>query len=123
MVKAGCSRERRSGNAIGYATLFFVCEGIMVVTCGLILRGRALFNDIDLGPRGVMGSGALAFTSYAIALWASTKLPIAAVATLRESSVLFAAGLAVLMLGERLYPARVLGTVLVFGGLAIAKSG
>jgi uncharacterized membrane protein len=114
---------RRSGNPIGYAAMFFVREGITIVICGLVMRGRALCDDIDLGPRGVMGSGALAFASYAIALWASTKMPIAAVATLRESSVLFAAALAVLMLGERLYPARVFGAVLVFGGLAIAKSG
>ena len=45
-------------------------------------------------------AGLLAFFCYAVILWAYTVLPIAVVTTLRETSVLFAVLLGVLVLGE-----------------------
>ena len=45
-------------------------------------------------------AGLFAFCCYAVILWAYTVLPISVVTTLRESSVVFAVLLGVLVLGE-----------------------
>ena len=63
-----------------------------------------------------LGGGA-SIGSYAIALWAMTRAPIASVAALRETSVLFAALLGTVLLKERFGWQRAIGTgVIVAGG-------
>ena len=58
--------------------------------------------------------------SYAIALWAMTVAPVAAVAALREMSVLFAVLLGSLVLKEKLSAQRILATVvIILGAIAI----
>ena len=54
--------------------------------------------------------------SYAIALWAMTRAPVAAVAALRETSVLFAAVLGTVLLKERFGVQRAIGTLGVVSG-------
>ena len=51
-------------------------------------------------PLAALG-GAASIGSYAIALWAMTRAPVASVAALRETSVLFAAVLGTVLLKER----------------------
>jgi drug/metabolite transporter (DMT)-like permease len=59
--------------------------------------------------------------SYGIALWAMTRLPIAVVACLRETSVLFAAAIAVIVLKEPLRAVRIVAAVLVVCGLILIR--
>ena len=59
--------------------------------------------------------------SYWIAIWAMTVAPIAIVAALRETSVLFAAVIAVVVLKEPLRPARVVAAVMIVAGLAMIR--
>ena len=61
--------------------------------------------------------------SYGIALWAMTLAPIAVVAALRETSVIFGMLLAMWLLGERLTPLRGVSVLLVVGGAALLKLG
>ena len=75
------------------------------------LRGRAL--------PGLSG-GACGLASYGIAIWAMTQAPIALVAALRETSVIFGMLLAIVFLGERFSPLRALAVVLVAcGGMVL----
>jgi drug/metabolite transporter (DMT)-like permease len=60
---------------------------------------------------------AASFGSYAIALWAMTQAPVATVAALRETSVLFAAALGTLWLKEGFGPLRAAGTLVVVAGV------
>ncbi len=70
-------------------------------------------------PIATLGSCA-SLGAYGIALWAMTRAPIASVAALRETSVLFAALIGVLMLKERFRFQRALGTgVIVVGVMAL----
>jgi uncharacterized membrane protein len=55
--------------------------------------------------------------AYGIAIWAMTKAPIALVAALRESSVIFGMLLAIFFLGERVTLCRVLAVLLVAAGM------
>ena len=65
---------------------------------------------------GLLG-GVCSLGSYGIAIWAMTKAPIAMVASLRESSVIFGMLLAVVFLGERVTFFRVLAVLLVAAGV------
>ena len=69
---------------------------------------------------GTLG-GLASMGSYGIALWAMTLAPIAVVAALRETSVIFGMLLAMWLLGERFTPLRGVSVLLVVGGAALLK--
>ena len=73
-------------------------------------------------PLAAMG-GAASIGSYAIALWAMTRAPVASVAALRETSVLFATVLGTLMLKERFGLQRAAGAVVIVGGVMALRLG
>jgi len=90
-----------------------------------------LLYALMLGPRrvatGVGGRATLvglgAFGSYGLTLAALELAPAAAVAAVRETSVLFAVALAPVWLGERVSWERALGAVAVVGGVALVALG
>jgi drug/metabolite transporter (DMT)-like permease len=55
--------------------------------------------------------------AYGIALWAMTRAPVALVAVLRETSVVFAALFGALFLGEKFTRRRLVATGAVLAGL------
>jgi drug/metabolite transporter (DMT)-like permease len=59
--------------------------------------------------------------SYSIAIWAMTLAPIAIVAALRETSVLFGAAIAVVVLREPLRALRVLAALMIVTGLTLIR--
>jgi drug/metabolite transporter (DMT)-like permease len=59
--------------------------------------------------------------AYGIALWAMTRAPVALVAVLRETSVIFAALFAALFLGEKLTRRRLVATGAVLAGLVVLR--
>ena len=71
---------------------------------------------------GLIG-GTLSLASYAIAIWAMTVAPIALVAALRETSVLFAAAIAVIVLKEPLQRPRIIAAVMIVAGLVLIRLG
>lgn len=69
--------------------------------------------------RGLAG-GAGSILSYGLALWAMTKAPVAVVAALRETSILFAIVISVVILNEKASLWRyVAGGVIAFGVLTM----
>ena len=70
-----------------------------------------------------LGGAAASMGSYGIALWAMTQAPIATIAALRETSVLFAALLGTWLLKERFTRRRAVGTAaIVVGVMALRLS-
>ena len=78
----------------------------------------AYARDRGIGP---MGIGIASMSAYAIALWAMTLAPVAMVAALRETSVLFALLIARVMLGERFGPMRWAGAASIVAGVAALR--
>jgi drug/metabolite transporter (DMT)-like permease len=70
--------------------------------------------------RGLLG-GVCTLTAYTLALWAMTQAPIALVAALRETSVVFALFIATLLLRERWTVLRTLAALTVAAGGIILK--
>jgi drug/metabolite transporter (DMT)-like permease len=116
---------RRSGAPAGYTIRIFLLTGLGVgLGAGFApARARALAALARarpwLGPVG----GACTLGSYGIALWAMTLAPVAAIAALRETSILFATAIAGLVLRERVGPARLLGAGLIAGGAMAMRLG
>jgi len=65
--------------------------------------------------------GSCVMGSYSIVLWAMTQAPIATVAAIRETSVLFAFMFAVVFLKEPLYPLRIVGMLGVCCGVVLIR--
>jgi drug/metabolite transporter (DMT)-like permease len=89
----------------------------------LFLRGRpaaiALVRDWRLGLIG----GVAAFLGYAIVIWAMTQAPIAAVAALRETSVVFAAIIGVVALREPFHAQRAIAALVILAGIILLRIG
>ncbi len=73
-------------------------------------------------PKAALG-GCASIGSYAIALWAMTQAPVASVAALRETSVLFAALLGTWVLKENFGLQRAVGTAVVVLGVIALRLG
>jgi drug/metabolite transporter (DMT)-like permease len=87
----------------------------------LSLRGRAVIEGLRRQWRLGLGGGAAAFVAYALVVWAMTQAPIAAVAALRESSVLFAAVIGVLALGEPFKGVRAAAALVILAGVVVLR--
>jgi drug/metabolite transporter (DMT)-like permease len=73
-------------------------------------------------PAGIVG-GACSLASYAIALWAMTRAPVAAVAAIRETSIVFGVALGVLVLHERVTWICALAVIAVTLGVYAMRAG
>lgn len=109
---------RLSGNPAGYAACHFVMDAIALAPFGGVAALRALGANWRPQLPVVLLGGACTLGSYGIALWAMTRAPIAMVAAAREMSVVFAAILGALFLGERFGRLRWAAVALTAMGLA-----
>ncbi|MBV8440239.1 MAG: EamA family transporter [Hyphomicrobiales bacterium] len=89
----------------------------------LLLRGRSVpFAFVRDWRRGLAG-GLAAFVGYAVVIWAMTQAPIAAVAALRETSVVFAALIGVVLLGEPFQTQRAVAALVILTGVVTLRLG
>ena len=108
-------------SAASYVTVMFVLDGLPYPSLVWLRRSpegkRAILAYARRRwPLATLG-GAASIGSYTIALWAMTRAPVASVAALRETSVLFAAVLGTWLLKERFGLQRGLGTAVIVGGV------
>jgi drug/metabolite transporter (DMT)-like permease len=99
----------------------FVGIGPVMALYALARNGGRALGDAGRLWRTGLGGGALQLGSYGIAIWAMTVAPIAIVAALRETSVLFGALIAVIVLKEPLRMGRVLAALLIVTGLVLIR--
>lgn len=113
--------------AIRYVMMLFVLDGIAYPSIVWLRRtreGRAAIVAYarKRWPVAAMG-GSASIGAYAIALWAMTRAPVASVAALRETSVLFAAVIGTVVLKERFGLQRALGTGVIVAGVMALRFG
>ncbi len=114
---------RASGHALRYVALLFLVDGLPYFALVLWQRRAALAPTFGYmrrrWPIALLGACA-SLGAYGIALWAMTQAPVASVAALRETSVLFAALIGIVVLKERFRLQRALGTgAVLFGVMAL----
>jgi phosphonate utilization associated putative membrane protein len=114
---------RISGNVVQYVAMLFVLDGWPFAVLVFLHRKGRIWAYVQGRWPLALGGAVASVGSYAIALWAMTVAPMAMVAALRETSVLFAAILGAWFLKEHWTPNRVLGTVSVVGGVMALRLG
>jgi phosphonate utilization associated putative membrane protein len=115
---------RVAGNALQYVVLLFVLDGWPFGLIVLRRRGWAVAAPYVRKRWPVaVGAAAASLGSYGIALWAMTRAPVATVAALRETSVLFAALLGCWFLKEAFTLQRAAGTAAIVAGVMALRLG
>lgn len=110
---------RKSSAPAAYTMWIFLFTAVGVLLLARRRRGE-LLPFVRRHPL-LLGGGALSVGSYGVALWAMTQAPVAVVAALRETSILFATAIALLVLRERVGPLRLLGAALIACGAAAMR--
>ncbi|MDO9487025.1 MAG: EamA family transporter, partial [Sphingomonadaceae bacterium] len=118
---ADAAGARVAGSAIGFAAWMFVVDGVAMTAFALATRGSAVLTSLRPGLRNGAVAGALSLGSYTIVIWAFTQAPVAMVAALRETSVLFAVAIAALLLGEQVAPRRWAAALIIAAGVATMR--
>jgi len=125
---------RRAGNPFGYAGLLFVLMGPVFPVMAVfrrraswrpvfrrpVFRWRPVFRrrDLAVARRGLL-AGLLSLIAYGTVLWAQTRGPLAEVAAVRETSVVFAALIGMIFLRESFGTRRVAASIMIAVGIVL----
>jgi drug/metabolite transporter (DMT)-like permease len=112
---------RLSLNAPAYSLWLFLGIACLLGPYAFVRSRGAVLKPLGASWRSALVGGAMQAFSYTTALWAMTLAPIALVAALRETSVLFGAGIAVIWLREPLRKPRVVAALLIVCGLILIR--
>jgi drug/metabolite transporter (DMT)-like permease len=112
---------RLADSANAYSVALFIGIGPVIMAYALARRGRQVLAAIGRHWGLGLAGGMLQLGSYGIAIWAMTLTPIAIVAALRETSVLFGAAIAVVFLKEPLRASRVVAALMIVVGLMLIR--
>jgi len=115
---AGPTFEHR----LSYIAWLCVVEGPWLLVLAVALRPRTVWTHLrKTWWRGVIG-GLIANTGYGIAIYALVLGPMAHVAALRETSVLFGALMGALLLGESFGRRRIAAAAVIVAGLVLMNA-
>jgi drug/metabolite transporter (DMT)-like permease len=112
---------RVSENVIAYVAWMFLLTAPVLSTSAYFLRGRAVFSISPSQWRSGFIAGTLSAVAYWIAVWGMTQAPIALVAALRETSILFAVLLGVFFFGEKLDRWKIVAAVMIVIGVIVTR--
>jgi drug/metabolite transporter (DMT)-like permease len=112
---------RLAGSANAYTVALFIGIGPVMALYAVAHNDDGALGDARRLWRTGLAGGALQLGSYGIAIWAMTLAPIAIVAALRETSVLFGALIAVVVLKEPLRAGRLVAALLIVSGLVLIR--
>lgn len=112
---------RLAGNPNAYSLWLFIGIAVVMLPYALYRDGPDVIPAMQRFWRRGFAGGALQVLSYGIAIWAMTVAPIAVVATLRETSVLFGAVIAVVVLKEPLRAVRIAAAGMIVCGLILIR--
>lgn len=117
------SGVRLATSAASYAVWLFVCDAAWAFVLCLYFRGRAALPVIARNWKLGLMTGGLSGAAYWLVMWAMTKAPIAAVASLRETSILFAMMISVFALGEKMTAWRSAAALGIVAGVIALRFG
>jgi drug/metabolite transporter (DMT)-like permease len=104
---------------LAYIAWLCVLEGPWLLVLAIVLRPQTVFGHLRrTWWRGVIG-GVIANVGYGIAIYALVLGPMAHVAALRETSVLFGALMGTLLLGEPFGRRRIGAAAVIVAGLVL----
>ncbi|MDJ0944959.1 MAG: EamA family transporter [Kiloniellales bacterium] len=112
---------RLAGTALGFYC-WLTIGNVILFAAFIACTQPGLLLAVPLRAKQVfLLGGAATFIAYALVIWAFTQAPIALVAALRETSILFALVIGVGVLKERLDLAKVFSTLVTLLGAALMR--
>jgi drug/metabolite transporter (DMT)-like permease len=104
---------------VSYIAWLCVVEGPWLLVLAFALRPTTVWGHLRVNWwRGVLG-GAIASVGYGIAIYALAAGPMAHVAALRETSVLFGTLIGTMLLGEPFGGRRIAAAIVIVSGLVL----
>jgi drug/metabolite transporter (DMT)-like permease len=110
---------RLSGNWFGFTIWLVVLDSFAFLALTRFLRGPALWTELGTARLRVIVSGVLGLLSFCVFLWALSHNPVGPVTTIRETSVLFAMAIGVMLHGEALSLRRLTGATAILAALVV----
>ncbi len=114
---------RLNGSAASFILWEMLGNAVVMGITALLVRGPSVYAGLRTRAQWMpaAGAAALSITSYIIATWAMTKAPIALVAALRETGVLFAALIGAVFLSEPMTRWRWTAAVIIVCGVVMLR--
>ncbi len=112
---------REAGTAVGFYGWLSAVNGLIFAIIMQLLRPGLVTRSVGSHWRLTLLGGGASFFSYAIVTWAFTMAPIPLVTALRETSIVFALMLSVLVLKERLNIMKALATAATLLGVILLR--
>ncbi len=123
VIDASGVREilRQDGQVLVYLGWFFVLSVVTILPTAMIRRGAAFWAAARQEARPALISTVFNTSTYGLALLAYAHAPVAPMAALRETSIVFGAILAALVLKESFGLRRILLAICLAGGLVLLQ--
>ena len=112
---------RVAGDAVAYIAWVFVVDGMFFALGMLAWKGFAVLPRQGKAWGVGMIAAAASYGAYAVSVWAMTIAPIAVVAALRETSILFAVMIGWLVFGEKMTRGKALAALVIVGGVLLTR--
>lgn len=112
---------RVNGSPHSYAAWLFFCDGIPFVLFVLWRRGRAVGAVLRASFLTGAAGGLMSIAAYWIVIWAMSQAPLGMVVAMRETSVVFAALISMVLLREGFGIRRLAAAIVVAAGVILLK--
>ena len=112
---------RLAGTSLGFYAWLAVGNGLAWIAYVTIVQRRALAVWAPEVRVSFLVGGTASFAAYAIVTWAFTQAPIALVTALRETSIIFALLIGVLILREPLSLGKLASTTATLAGAVLLR--
>jgi drug/metabolite transporter (DMT)-like permease len=101
----------------------FTLQNAVLILFVLWRRGTAFLHVEKRYLYAGLGGGLVSLAAYGLVLWAQTRGALAAIAALRETSIIFGAVIGALFFGERFGPKRAVAATVVVAGIILITGG
>ncbi|AMO46452.1 EamA-like transporter family [Enterobacter sp. FY-07] len=112
---------RLAGSALGYSLWTFFLNGFCLLCWAMLARRQAVSRYLVANWKIGLPGGIGTMGSYGLALWAMTQAPLAVVAALRETSILFGAIIAFVLLKENVAGLRIAAAFGIAAGAILLR--
>lgn len=113
----GAAGVRAVANPLSFVAWLEILSGSGILLAVLVTQPARGFAFARANLLRGSASGVLASGGFAVALWATSVMPVAAVAATREASILFASVISIYVLGEGFSARRLISALIIFTGI------
>ncbi|TCC54671.1 EamA family transporter [Kribbella pittospori] len=105
-----------------YMGWVFMLQGFLMPLVVLAWRGPGVLKLPRSAVLTGLAGGVVSMVAYGLVLWAQTRGTLAAIAALRETSIIFGAIIGTVFFGERFGPRRAIAAVVVVAGIVLIST-